>query len=200
MAIPKFTHQLFSMKVLIALLLAGSTLGYFGLRQGAADAHAPSGEGISWLSVEQAHAQMQADAKAGKKVKKVFIDIYTDWCGWCKRMDATTFADPKFITFMNANYYMVKFNAEQRADIVLNGIGTYKFQASGNRGTHEYAIQLLNGQMSYPTVAFLDESFALIQAVPGYREADEMRMIASYFAGDFHKNTAWDDFKRDYKN
>jgi thioredoxin-related protein len=199
MALFSFTQPTFSMKIFLALLLVGSSIGYFGLRPGGADNAPQADEAVAWVSVEQAYQQMQADAKAGRKVKKVFIDVYTDWCGWCKRMDATTFADPKFVQFMNANYYMVKFNAEQRADIALGAKGTFKFQAMGNRGTHEYAIQLLNGQMSYPTVAFLDESFELIQAVPGYREADELRMIAAYFSGDFHKNTAWEDFQRSYK-
>lgn len=180
------------------LLLPALLIGALAVSAWKTEPNAPAG--ITWLTVEQAYAQMQADVKAGKKPKKVFMDVYTEWCGWCKKMDASTFQDAKFIEYMTANYYMVKFDAEQRADITVKN-RTYKFMANpnGKGGTHEYAITLLSGQMSYPTVVFLDNSFDLIQSVPGYRDAAQMRMIASYFAGDFHKTTPWDQYQKNYK-
>lgn len=184
--------------ILLSALVGFSAIALFGWKM--ADSNSPQTEAIKWMTVEQAYKQAQADVKAGKKAKKVFMDVYTDWCGWCKRMDAATFQDAKFAEYITANYYPVKFDAEQKEDINVNG-KTYKAQQgpNGRKGTHEYAIELLSGQMSYPTVVFLDESYKLIQAVPGYREAPEMRKIASYFAGDFHKNTSWDQYQKNYK-
>ena len=53
--------------------------------------------------------------------KKVFIDLYTSWCGWCKRMDATTFKQRAIVEYMNQKYYAVKFDAETRDTINFNG-------------------------------------------------------------------------------
>ena len=56
-------------------------------------------EEINWMSLEEA-------MEAGKKQKKkVFIDVYTDWCKWCKVMDERTFNQPEVIEYMNKNFY-----------------------------------------------------------------------------------------------
>ena len=52
--------------------------------------------------------------------KKVFIDLYTNWCGWCKRMDLTTFSDPVIVNYIKNNYYTVKFDGETKDTIVFN--------------------------------------------------------------------------------
>lgn len=151
---------------------------------------------IKWMTMEEAVKQSEKD---GKSAKKIFVDIYTDWCGWCKVMDRETFADPSVAKLMSKYYYCVKFNAEQKADINIKG-RTYKYIAQPNgRGYHELAGELLNGQMSYPTVVFLDENSGIIQAIPGFRKKDELGMIASYFGGNFHKNTDWGKFQQNYK-
>ena len=74
---------------------------------------------IEWITIEEA---MELHSK---NPKYWIIDIYTDWCGWCKRMDATTFKDPYVTEEINKNYYAVKFNAEAKRDIVV-GDKTYK--------------------------------------------------------------------------
>jgi len=81
---------------------------------------------IHWLSIEEA-LKAQED-----NPKKIFIDMYTDWCGWCKVMDQKTFADPSVIKTLNENFYAVKFNAEQTNPVKFNG-RTYNFIPSGQR-------------------------------------------------------------------
>ena len=70
--------------------------------------------GINWMTLPEVEAAMKVEKK------KVFIDLYTDWCGWCKRMDASTFIDPTVVNYMNRNYYCVKFNAERRDTVRFN--------------------------------------------------------------------------------
>src|SRR5690606_27234601 len=101
-----------------------------------------------------------------KNPKKIFIDIYTDWCGWCKVMDQKTFSHPEIAKYLMTHFYPVKLNAEQRGDITFRG-HTYKFVPQGARGYHELAYALLQGRMSYPTTVYLDENFDGITPYPG---------------------------------
>lgn len=139
---------------------------------------------IHWLTAEEAFKQNKS------KPKKFVVDVYTDWCGWCKVMDRETFKDAAVVDFINENYYAVKLNAEQKETITL---GTQTFKSLG--GIHELAAKLLNSKMSYPTTVFLDERFKLIQSVPGYLEPKIFHQIATYFGGNYFKKEAFDQYK-----
>ena len=94
------------------------------------------GKNVKWMTFDEAiEATAQAQA-AGKKPKKIFIDIYTDWCGWCKKMDSETFEYPPISAYLNAHFYPVKFNAEQKEMIQFAG-KDFKFVPNGRRGYHE---------------------------------------------------------------
>ena len=146
---------------------------------------------INWLSWEEAMELSKQEKK------KIFIEVYIDRCGWCKKMDATTFSEEHIVEYINANYYPIRFNAENKEPIELHG-KSYKYIKSGKRGYHELANEIMMGKMSYPTVVFLNEDFYLIQAIPGYREADTFEMIMTYFAEDHHNSTPWKKYSNGY--
>lgn len=150
--------------------------------------------GVQWLTFEE------AVEKSKTEKRKIFIDVYTDWCSWCKVMDQNTFSDPKVAQLLNTYFYPVKFNAEQREDVVFNGT-TFKFIPYGNRGTHQLAAALLNNQLSYPTVVFLDEEFRMIQPLPGYRDAKSFHPIVQFIGENHYKQgIKWEDWLRTYKS
>lgn len=146
---------------------------------------------INWMSLEQALEKSKTEKK------KIFVDLYTDWCGWCKHMDSTTFVDARVARYLNEHYYPVKFNAEQDKDIVFKD-KTYKFKKNGSRGYHELAVLWLNNRLSFPTTVFLDENQQLIQPVPGYQDALKMEAIINYFGSDSHKKTPWETYEKNF--
>lgn len=116
---------------------------------------------LTWYDMEQGIMLAQ------KEKKKIFVDVYTDWCGWCKKMDASTFKDAEVIKALNQDYIAVKFDAEQRED--LNFFGTvYKFVDNGRRGYHELAAVLLDGRLSYPSFVVLNSNGNREKKLIGY--------------------------------
>ena len=51
-------------------------------------------------------------ALAQKSNKIIFLDAYTDWCGWCKVLDKETFTNKEVIDFINLNFIPVKYEME----------------------------------------------------------------------------------------
>lgn len=149
--------------------------------------------GIKWLTWEE----MVNQQKVTKK--KVIIDLYTDWCGWCKKMDKTTFENPVIIDYLNNNYYSVKFNAEQKEDLIFEG-NTYKFVENGRRGYHQFAASLTQNQLSYPTYVFLNEDIQVLQVIPGYQEAKSFEYILNFFGGNYYKTVPWTKFEQDFQS
>jgi thioredoxin-related protein len=148
---------------------------------------------IKWMDIEEAAALNQ------KKPRKIFIDMYTDWCGWCKKMDATTFINPVIVEYMNANYYAVKFNAERKDTVNFNGKMYVNPNPSGTRSSHQLAQELLAGRMSYPSFVMLDENLNRITTVPGYRKAPEFESILNYIGGNAYKTQKWEEFSVTFK-
>lgn len=177
--------RLLSSMVLLCAVLFGCNKKNADLAQNKATP--PS---IKWMSITE------AEAAAKKQPRKIIVDAYTDWCGWCKRMDASTFQHPVVIDYINKNYYAVKLNAESREPIVFRG-KTYAFEGRANA----LAVELLGGQMSYPTIVFLDEKQQLIQAVPGFQDAPKFDLIMNYFGQDKHqKKVSFADFAASFQS
>ena len=113
-------------------------------------------ESIEWHSFEE------VIKKTAASPKMILVDVYTDWCGWCKKMDRNTFTDPKVIKFVNENFYAVKLNAENKKK---------KFKFKGK----EYSEQTMARNMrvsSYPNFVIMDSAMENITQLPGYREPD----------------------------
>jgi len=146
---------------------------------------------VKWISWEEAAKLGQTDVTP----KKVFIDIYTDWCGWCKKMDKDTFQDPQVAAYMAKNYYMVKMDGEGKDPIEFQG-KTFKFVKSGRSGYHEFAAALMQGNMSYPTTVFLDENLKMLSPVPGYQKPDTFLQIAKYFGENIYKEKDWQEYAK----
>lgn len=151
-------------------------------------------------------AQVEIKWKTWKEVetaqktqpRKVYVDTYTDWCGWCKKMDAGTFTNPEVVKYINENFYAIKFNAETRENISFQG-KEYKYVASGNRGYNELAAELLKGQLSYPTSVYLDEQMNVIFPAPGYQDAKLFETVINYVNSNSYKSTAFDTYQTQFK-
>ncbi len=147
------------------LFLLITTIGIFSFKNSA-------DEKIQWITVEELNTVFT------KTPKPILIDIYTDWCGWCKQMDKTTYNNKKLAAYVNSKYYAIKFNAEQKTPIIFNG---KTFNYNSQYRTHELAIYLTNGQLSYPTTVFMSGLQAQPAALPGYMKPTQMEAPLKFF-------------------
>mgnify|MGYP000144451756 FL=1 len=151
---------------------------------------------IEWITFEEA---IEANSK---EQKKFFIDVYTDWCGWCKRMDATTFKDETIIQLLNENYHTVKLDAEMKDTVRLGNDTFVNEKPNQKRHPHQLAIALLNGKLSYPSVVFLDEKGNMIQPLAGYQKAENLAPILNFFADNEHlkEDANFEEYLKNYSN
>jgi thioredoxin-related protein len=156
---------------------------------------------INWMSVGQVQEAMK------KEPRKVMIDVHTNWCGPCKMMMKNTFTDPTVITYINENYYAVKFNAEGNQEVTFKG-NTYTnpdfnpAKTNSRNGTHEFtkAIAPVNGRIAYPTIVYMDENFTILSPVQGYMKPNQIMPILNYFGEDAYKTMDWQTFQSSYSN
>ena len=153
----------------------------------------PSEEKIHWYTIQQATELCKT------KPKKIFVDVYTSWCGWCKVMDANTFTHPVIAKIMNKYYYAVKLDAEMKDTVIYAGHTFINPDPSRRNSVHQFAAALLNNEMSYPSTVYIEETLEPITKIPGYRKPEELEPFLMFFAGNHHKTTTWEDFQKSFR-
>ncbi len=152
---------------------------------------AQSTEKVKWYTIDEA-LKLNANAP-----RKILIEVYTDWCGWCKKMDAETFNHPVIAKYINKNFYPVKFDAESKAPVTFAG-QTFVNQDK----THQFAVALIrqgDGRMSYPSVAYLSGKLEKIGAIPGYYTPAEIEPLLHYIVEEKYKdNVKLEDYEKTF--
>lgn len=154
-----------------------------------------SAQEVNWIGLQEAF-EMQATSP-----KPIIIDVYTDWCGWCKHMEKTTYRDPQIVSYINTNFYAVKYNAETHDTISIQGKQYMNSAPKGAKGTHAFAKEV--GAKSYPTTLLYDKNGQNRSIAAGALKVDQMAPLLVFFGehlvGMSDINTFSNDFKRTFQ-
>jgi len=149
---------------------------------------------VKWYTIQEAEKLNKQNPRP------IFVDTYTAWCGWCKKMDRETFTNKVISDILNSKFYPVKFDAEGSDSITFYG---QKYINDGKAGkAHQFAVALLQGQLSYPTVVFIipaNNGKLQAQPVPGFRPAKEMEALLSFFAEKVYNTKSFEDYQKTFQ-
>lgn len=149
---------------------------------------------INWMTLEEAMAA-QAD-----EPRPIMMDVYTQWCGPCKMMMASTFTYPALISYLNEHYYSVKFDAESPSPVEFKGQTFsnpgFNPASRGRNSPHELSRAL--GVSAYPTLLFLTSKGDIITPLTGYKSAQQLEIFLKFFAEQWKPGSGqseWDAYQ-----
>jgi thioredoxin-related protein len=150
---------------------------------------AQTNEQISWLTPQELKIAQQNEPRL------VYVDVYTSWCGWCKKMEAEAFQDSFIVHYLNEHYYAVKFDAETSATISFNDSN---YQTQTGAKYNDLAIYFLEGKLFFPSSAILGKNSKRITSVKGYLTPEKLEKILVFFEEEFFQGGDWTVFDKSY--
>lgn len=145
---------------------------------------------ITWMTLEQ------AEQAAIREPRPILVDLYTDWCGWCKVMDKKTYANNKVAEYLSARFYNVKLNAESREAFTWAG---RKYTFNDRYNANDIALFLTSGRLSYPTTVVIPTYGSTPQAVAGYLKPADIEIFLKFFGDGRYGKERFELYRKRFK-
>ncbi|MCH8494881.1 MAG: thioredoxin fold domain-containing protein [Balneolales bacterium] len=125
----------------------------------------------------------EAQALAVRNDKKILLDVYTVWCGYCRKMAAETYPNAKVKQNVEEYFYIVRLNAESDKTVIFNGESI----------TERELAQAL-GVTSFPTTIFIGNDGEPIGIQPGFMEAGMFANLVGFVGSEAYRTESFDDY------
>lgn len=149
----------------------------------------PKKEKVNWITLQELK-----EAYA-KQPKPIIIDVYTNWCGWCRVMDKETYSQESVANYINENYYAVKFNAETKDTVEFDG---KKFGYNRAYKANDLAVYLLDGRMGYPSTILMASINAQPSPLSGFLKPSELEPPLRFIGDGVYKAKEFPEYMKDF--
>jgi len=148
---------------------------------------------VNWISFEEAYA------KCKKNPRPIMVDVYTTWCGPCKMMSNQTFNHPQISKYINDNFYAVKFDAETKDSVKFDKYTFVSSDASNPKAPHQFAASILDNQLAYPSIVFLNNQIQRLDIIKGFMPAKNFEPILTYYGSGDYQKTKWEEYQKEFQ-
>lgn len=149
---------------------------------------------VQWMSFKEAQEK-------NKTVPKPFlVDIYTDWCGWCKVMMRTTYSNPNIAGYINNYFYPVKFNAETKDTIEFDGQKYVSTNPAYPKAAHQLAIKFLGNNLAYPSTVFISSDLKTTFLSQGYLKEQDIEPFLVFMVENVFRTSPFNVFQQLFKD
>ena len=141
----------------------------------------------------QTWAEIQTLMK--QQPKPIIIDMYADWCEYCKQMDRTTYQNDSVYEYMKEHFYRFKFNAESKEELEWNN---KKFNHDKKNNLHEFFEYVAKGNLILPTTVIITTDNQPY-TVAGMLYTKDIEPMLKYY-GTQYPNNSFESFSKQYKS
>ncbi len=145
---------------------------------------------LAWMNMSELKQKMKSEPKPA------IIDLYTNWCYWCKIMDKKTYNNPRVIAYINDHFYAVKLDAETKDTIHWKN-NSYNY--NDNYKINDFTMYVTSGQPGFPTTVILTDDHSDPISIQGFMEPREIEPILKYFGEGAYKTESFEVFKTTFK-
>ena len=137
---------------------------------------------ITWLNYEEG-------LKKGKlENKTIFIDFYTNWCGWCKKLDKDVYSDSAVKFVLARHFVTVKTNAESVRRFKLD---------DGKEYTDAGLAREVFGVQGYPALWFLTATGEKLTYIPGYVPKEKFVNILTFISSKAYQTQKFEEYEQE---
>lgn len=147
---------------------------------------------VNWITFDEAYA------KCKKNPRPIMVDVYTTWCGPCKMMSAQTFNNPTIAKYINDNFYAVKFDAEGKDSVKFDKYVFVSTDASNPKAPHQFAASILDNQLAYPSIVFLNNQIQRLDVLKGFMPPQKFEPVLTYYGSGDYQKTKWEDYEKTF--
>ncbi|RME15938.1 MAG: DUF255 domain-containing protein [Bacteroidetes bacterium] len=149
---------------------------------------------VQWLSFKEAQEK-------NKTIPKPFlVDIYTDWCGWCKVMMKTTYSNPNIAGYINTYFYPIKFNAETKDTIEFDGQKYVSTNPAHPKAAHQLAVKFLGNNLAYPSTVFISSDLKTTFLSQGYLKEQDIEPFLVFMVENVFRTSPFNVFQQLFKD